>query len=269
MSIEFQKAEAVSTETKEEKIARLRAELAALEASEKSAYSREAFEDAEIDELVSNVGSEEERVALEKQKTLVEKAHEEALAENMARDAAELAATRERLGMPPQESAPADSERTQALGKQLESLKATGDKSAERLRNIFNEVNNNPGLFEGNSERSKEFMDRIVEKAKELKSGPELIQEKQKFWEKWKLGSILAGGASIVGIVGGAAWSAKYGFDHTMMVDVLGHSLNGPMIAEVIGGSLSIGSAGIAKLMEVLRRDKSYKLGRDLKLNNI
>ncbi len=260
MSAEFpKKTEVVPAETKEEKMARLRAELAALE--EPEAPTALEMQTEAPDETVQEQAGE--TVA-----TL-----DLAAAERASVDASDLAATRERLGMPPLENvpevSPADSERVQLLGGQLESLGATGGKSAERLRNIFNEVNRNPELFDGNSERSKAFMSRIREKTTELKSGPEIMLKKREFWKKWKTSSILAGAGSILGMVGEAAWGAKYGFDHTLMVNVLGQSLNGPMIAGLVGGYLSIGSLGIAKLMEVLRGDKYYKLRENLRHNNI
>lgn len=259
MSTEFPKAGVDPAETKEKKIARLRAELAALEKPEAPAAP-------EVQAAAPAEAVQEETVE-------TAATSNPAVAERTAADAVELAITRERLGMPSSGKhawdSPPDSERVRLLGEQLESLKTTNSKSAERLRSIRDEVRRNPELFEGDSGRSEEFMDRIVKKAEALKSGPELMEKKRKFWEKWKIGSVLAGGGAVLGTIGGAAWTATYGFDHTMMLDVLGHSLNGPMVAGAVSGLLSTGSMGIAKLMEILRGDKGYKLEENLKRYNI
>ncbi|NNM83623.1 hypothetical protein HKL94_00150 [Candidatus Parcubacteria bacterium] len=188
-------------------------------------------------------------------------------------DATDLAATRERLGMPSakasSEVSPVDSERAQELAEQLESLKVTGGKSAERLRNIFDEVNGNTELFGGSSERSKRFMSRIIEKANELRSGPELMRKKEEFWDKWKKGSLLTASAGAIALAGGAAWTAKYGFDHTYLTEILGQSWNLPMIAGFAGGAIAEGSMGIAKLMEMWRGKKSLNLQRTLENSGV
>lgn len=189
--------------------------------------------------------------------------------ESQTADVADLAATRERLGMSATEVSQADSERVRELGGQLESLKATGGKSAERLRNIFNEVYDNPELFGGSSERSNEFTSRVVEKANELKSGPELMRKKEEFWKKWKIGSIITATVGMSAGAIGAAWTSKYGFDHTYLTEILGQSWNLPMVAGFAAAAVAEGSMGIAKLMEKFREKQGDRLKENLRRNNI
>lgn len=92
MSAEFPKAEVAPAETKEEKMARLRAELAALEEPEAPAEAPEAQAEAPAE-------------ATQEQAVETAAAPDPAVAERAAADTAALAATRERLGMPPPENA--------------------------------------------------------------------------------------------------------------------------------------------------------------------
>lgn len=91
MSAEFPKNEAAPVESKEDKMARLRAELAALEEPEAPAVPEAQAE------APAEVGQEQ---AVE-----TAAAPDPAVAERAAADAAALAATREKLGMPPSENA--------------------------------------------------------------------------------------------------------------------------------------------------------------------
>lgn len=150
------------------------------------------------------------------------------------------------------------------LGEELQNLSSTGGKSAERLRAIENTFNRRPDLFEGDSERAQKFKETVAEKTAELKSGPRMMDEKKKFWEKWKVGSMVAAGAGTMVGVGSAAFAAKYGFDHTYLADVLGQSTNVAAVAGFASAALGIGSAGVGKLMETIRGDKAAALRRNL-----
>jgi hypothetical protein len=192
--------------------------------------------------------------------------------------------TAEDLGIPPEAEAPVtappvaenapeipavESERAQQIGKQMESLSATGSRSAEKLRRIEMEADRHPEYFGGNPELSNQFWTRVQEKATELRTGPELMRKKEEFWDKWKKGSMITAGVGVLAGVAGAAWSAKYGFDHTYMKEVLGQSLNVPMVAGFTTAAIAEGSAGIGKLIEMLRGQKRSDLQDNLRRNKI
>jgi hypothetical protein len=92
MSAEFPKNEAAPVESKEDKMARLRAELAALEEPEAPAAAPEAQAEAPAE-------------VAQEQAVETAAAPDPAVAERAAADTAALVATRERLGMPPPENA--------------------------------------------------------------------------------------------------------------------------------------------------------------------
>lgn len=105
-------------------------------------------------------------------------------------------------------------ERVGEISKQIESLSATGGRSAERLRRLADEANRNPEYFGGNQELSQSFWSRVQEKGKDLYQGPELMRKKEEFWDKWKKGSMITAAGGVMAGMAGAAWTAKYGFDH-------------------------------------------------------
>ena len=186
----------------------------------------------------------------------------------------------EDLGLPKEESAtPAaenapevmsgNPERIEAIGKQMESLRATGSRSAEKLRTIKLEANRHPEYFGGNEELTQQFWARVQEKADELKTAPELLQKKEEFWKKWKTGSVVTASVGILGGMAGAAWAQQYGFDHTYMKEVLEQSVNVPAVAGFLTAAAGLGSAGIAKVMEMIRSQKGDDLERSLRANKI
>ena len=168
-------------------------------------------------------------------------------------------------GMPPPVRTAEDSEDRNPLERQLESLSATSKRSVNRLRDIIAAANEHPEYFGGDAELTEAFNARIQERIGELQGGPELVEKKEEFWKKWKIGSMVtAAGGALVG-VGSAVYTAKYGFDATYMKEIFGMHLNVPMAAGFLSAAIGEGSAGIAKIMEVINNRKKYDLQDNLK----
>ena len=146
------------------------------------------------------------------------------------------------------------------LIEEITSLEALDASSGEKLIKIFNAAKENPDYFGGNEEMTATFRETLSRKIEELKSGPDIMQEKINFAEKWKLASLGAGAASVMGLVGSAAFTSRYGFDATPMIEAFNTQLNLPMVASTLAAYTSVASLGIAKVRQVLCRRKQYNL---------
>lgn len=151
------------------------------------------------------------------------------------------------------------------LARQLESLNATSTRSVERLRDIVTAADEHPEYFGEDPELTGQFNARIQEKLQELRGGPELVEKKEEFWKKWKVGSMAtAAGGVLVGI-GSAVYTAEYGFDASYVKEMFGMPINVPVAAGFLSAAIAEGSAGIAKLMEIINNSKKYALRDNLR----
>lgn len=160
-------------------------------------------------------------------------------------------------------------EQAEELRNRLDSIKATSESAARRFSDLEWDATHNPSYFGENETLSNQFWARVQEKASELRQGPELIRKKEEFWRKWKDASLVTATAGVVTGMAGAAWTAKYGFDHTYMVDVLGSAWNGPALAGFAAAVLAEASMGASKFMQTIREKKREWLERNLKSFNV